>query len=915
MKIKERKKGNTFYYLKRLSHFFYNLIINKKTKIMFLICTIIIFLLIGTFVGLIITGFFGTFDSPSERSIKLLHSLGFDALQDLRNRFEGIKNENVKIPINFIKAKLSKPKELFIDINFKNYQQIEYDRQQALEIGGLLEENKNYVPAKIRVDNKELNVRLRLKGDNSDHWEGDKWSLRIKVTGGDSLFGMQTFSIQDPKTRNYLNEWLYHTILKKEEVLALRYEFVEVIINGEDRSIYALEEHFNKQLIESNDRREGVIIKFNENLMWAEMITEKNQGYKYLNLSYYKKDLDDFYRSTIETFDNEKILQDPVLSKQFEEAKNLLEYFRTGLLKPHEVFDADKLAKYFAVNTLMGSSHGSKWFNIRFYYNPITSLLEPIGFDQYCGGNAYNIMEEYFPECMDSNCPQKAETFWWELIFRDKIFFEKYMQELERISEKSYLDNLFEEFNKELDKNLDIIRKDDLFYYFSKRTYYRNQEQIKDKLNPLKSINVYFQEYLPFENKLIFSIGNIDTLPLEVIGVSYNDSTIFGLIQENNIVEPKVFAESVNYQKFEFEIPEELILNEESLKKLKVNYKILGLDNLKNESVLPWSYVREEFIEKDFIRQKPITEQNISSLEFLEIDNLTKKVNFKKGAWILNQDIIIPKGFVVFAEGGTAINLINGSMILSYSNLKFSGTEKEPIKIFSSDKTGQGLAVLNANKISNLNYVVFENLKNPVKEGWELTGAITFHHSPFKFDNVIIRGMHAEDSLDGVNSDYEIKNSFFENCFSDCFDDDFGGGIIKDTTFTNCGGDCIDISGTTVNIENILISGARDKGVSAGEESEIIARNLKINETYIGIASKDNSKVSITDTKISDVQYGLTVYEKKPEYGPSMMDAKNIEIINANKEYIVEKGSELLIDDIIILNKRGNIYVELYPNG
>ncbi len=45
-------------------------------------------------------------------------------------------------------------------------------------------------------------------------------------------------------------------------------------VNGERRGIYAYEEHFAKHLIESRNRREGPIIKFDETAIWE--MNQKN---------------------------------------------------------------------------------------------------------------------------------------------------------------------------------------------------------------------------------------------------------------------------------------------------------------------------------------------------------------------------------------------------------------------------------------------------------------------------------------------------------------------------------------------------------------------------------------------------------------------------------------------------------------
>ena len=108
---------------------------------------------------------------------------------------------------------------------------------------------------------------MRLKGDEVDHLRGKKWSYRVKVKGDRTLLGLKVFSLQHPGTRNYLDEWFYHQLLEREDVLSLRYSFVHLTLNGKDMGIYALEEHFAKQLVEHHQRREGPIVRFDEDVL------------------------------------------------------------------------------------------------------------------------------------------------------------------------------------------------------------------------------------------------------------------------------------------------------------------------------------------------------------------------------------------------------------------------------------------------------------------------------------------------------------------------------------------------------------------------------------------------------------------------------------------------------------------------
>jgi len=905
MRIKEKGKNQGFfYYLKKLLILIWKFIMSKKTRIFFKILILIVFLILGFVAGLLIAGFFGTLNNPSPITLEILHSMDISGLSDFKTKIDMMLAENIKIPYNFLIGQFSRPEKIFINIPFKDYQKLEFKRQRALEKAVLLASSEDYVPATISYKDKELNVKLRLKGDWTDHLKGNKWSFRIKIRSDDNLFGMRTFSIQSPKTRNYLYEWIYHKVLKNEDILSLRYYFIEVFINGKNRGIYALEEHFDKDLIGYNQRRAGVIIKFNEDLMWEEISKSKDsfdnkiEWYEQIR----EKFSEWFITSEIETFDNDKILEDPVLFREFKEAKDLLESFRKGLLKGSEVFDVDKFSKYFAINTLMGCNHASYWNNIRFYYNPITSRLEPIGFDAACGEKAVDVINLYQEEGSFEN-----------LVLSDKIIFKKYLKELERISDKQYLDTLLEELDYDINKNLKIIHKDTPSYHFSKETFYKNQEQIKSVLNPIKAVNVYVQEVIS-NNKLTLSIGNINFIPLEIIDLVYGDSIVFEFIEDNRIISSKSPLEEVTYEKFEFSIPENLVIDNNILLNLKIRYKLYGLEKIYEDEVLPWPYTEENFKENDFIRKKP----NINSKNLLSINENSKKIFVKKGSWILNESLIIPKGYEVFFENNTIVDLIEGAAILSYSPVQMYGTEETPIKIISSDKSGQGIAVLNTDKTSNLKHVIFSDLHNPLKEGWELTGAVSFYKSPVIMKKIIFKGNFAEDSLNIINSDFEIRESTFENCFSDCFDDDFSAGIINSSSFTNCGNDCIDISGAKVEIDNVNILNAGDKGVSAGENANLRINNLSINsfenKTYIGIASKDLSEIFIENSDILNTIYGFAVYQKKPEYGPAIIRAFNTTISDVENQYIIERGSDFFVDNVIMITKRDKVYDTLYGN-
>ena len=59
-------------------------------------------------------------------------------------------------------------------------------------------------------------------------------------------------------------------------------------------------------------------------------------------------------------------------------AIRLFEDFRQNKINIDKAFDINQMAKLMAIKAIFGSSEFD-WRDIKFYYNPITSLLEPIG--------------------------------------------------------------------------------------------------------------------------------------------------------------------------------------------------------------------------------------------------------------------------------------------------------------------------------------------------------------------------------------------------------------------------------------------------------------------------------------------------------------------------------------------------------
>ena len=245
------------------------------------------------------------------------------------------------IPLNYLNSLFFKTDTLEIDINQLNLDKLRYAREEALKKGNLIQSKESKAKAVIKYSNKTYNIKLRLKGDVIDHLYGSQWSFRIELEPKESLFGMRKFSLQTPKTRNYLGEWIFHKLLKNEGLPYLRYKLVNVLINGKDLGIYSIEEHFDKFTIENNQYREGPILALDEERWWMDY--SRNIRSFYGSETQYE---DDYITRPVKVFDSKRTLSDENLKYLYAYGSKLLDTFINDETTISDVFEIEKLARY-----------------------------------------------------------------------------------------------------------------------------------------------------------------------------------------------------------------------------------------------------------------------------------------------------------------------------------------------------------------------------------------------------------------------------------------------------------------------------------------------------------------------------------------------------------------------------------------
>jgi hypothetical protein len=467
------------------------------------------------------------------------------------------------------------PPQLDFDIKFKNFLRLEFFRKRTLDamaanmdlLGNISpQENKRYVKALLRVAHGErFPVKVRLKGIGRFHYKDEKWSMRVSIRGRNNFLGMKEFSLTHPKRRAMFVYWLLNQTLKREGLISLRTPLVSVSINGKGKGIYAVEEIPRKELIVNNQRREGLIVRFNQ-----------IQAEEYV--SYSGTSLDHFYNSSELLFQiKTKEVNDQNL-KQFETATSLLESFRLGHLKASEVFNVKRYATYLAICDTMNAWHGASWPNMRFYFDPVLAKFEPIPWDLFDEDNLDHGIDRMFR--MDDLYNESESAFFLNL-FDDPIFVREYISELVRISSDEYADKLFEDLKGEIEAYRYILHKDHPLKSIPKdiERLYKHREHIRK--NYLEKAGLLSSQIVKLgENEIILKLDSTSAIPLDVIGVEIDGKILFhpdsGTVSIPGIHQRKETSRTVRF------IPEEeKHFGELNTAKLFVSYQLLGINKLR----------------------------------------------------------------------------------------------------------------------------------------------------------------------------------------------------------------------------------------------------------------------------------------------------------------------------------------------
>jgi hypothetical protein len=819
----------------------------------------------------------------------------------LKANFVLLKQSQI-IPALFEKNELD---TLYLNIGFKDLKKIEDKRIEAIHKQRLSSTKDDFVKAKISLNgNNQINCELRLKGHLSDHWDGEKYSLRINLKKDKLIKGMSTFSIQDPRTRSDTLEWIFLNHLREEGCMSLRYDFVNVIINGKKMGVYAMEEHFSKQLIEANKRRPGVIAYFDDYFYW-----KKYPPTFFENISW-----NSLYLSADPSIrDRKKIQKNPVLEQQANNAIELLRSLKEMTLDASKILNHDETGKYLAITRLWATNHGLGIDDIHFFFNPVTTLLEPIGFDGQSGSIPYKCFFSY------------DQSPWVIYALQDPLIANSYIKYLSKFCDEDYLDRLKEKLFLRESNFRKLILKEMLWQdretiWKSYPSFDQGSNPWQQLLNRAETIRKELSEpqlatgYAKLEensSEITLFIRNTTSQPVEIKEIKIGkhvlgskellllnrNSSYFKTLKDSFVLKPLSDGELLDSRFLKLHLGK-CGFTEERV--VHVTCKFWGHPDEGSIISLP--------LETDSFRSELLPLSNLNpQLQGLHFEISDNEIFIKEGNFTIDENIYIPAGFKVILSPGTTLSFAQDSTFVSEGPIYALGTENKPIRFNSTAESWAGILLFNTKDCSKFKWFSISNVRgigkasNPIgseKNGWNMTGGMTVYKSPIELENCSFDNFQTEDALNIISSSFTMNKCIFNNTYSDAFDGDFVRGQLQSCKFSNINGDGVDFSGSLCAINDCSFKNIKDKAISVGEKSVVNVKNCEIDTVSFGVVSKDSSQTEVeSGTTVKNASTAaFSAFQKKESFGPASIHVFDPKILLCKEDFLIQTNSSGLIN-------------------
>ncbi len=289
------------------------------------------------------------------------------------------------------------------------------------------------------------------------------------------------------------------------------------------------------------------------------------------------------------------------------------------------------------------------------------------------------------------------------------------------------------------------------------------------------------------------------------------------------------------------------------------------------------------------------------------------------GAVVLRGVTVVPKHTRLHIAPGTDLYLERGASLVSYSAIEAVGTALNPIRFLPLEQAPWGtLAIIGAPDESRFEHVFFlhtpEQPTPPLSLGEHRTvagpingmmfrGMVTVRHAAIAISASTFKHAAGDDALNVQYGAFTVTDSLFLDNSADAFDADVASGSIVRSAFRNSGNDGIDFDATRAHVEDVVVDGSGDKGLSLGVGSELRLTNSLIRTAAIGVAVKDDSAALITNATIVGARTGVALYQDNPIFPDARGTAtvtRSVITKGAPNAIAAARGARLVVEQSLV---------------
>ena len=769
------------------------------------------------------------------------------------------------------------------------------------------------------------NIKVRHKGDNHLNWMLYKKAWKIK-TKKDEMFGLdRVFDFHVPQNYNFEREYSPLNIANRMGVLAPKVQLVELFINDESSGIYIKSEVLNESFLRRN------------NIMPVNLY-KGEQTYREINLGLFYDLFNNTSLWTKKAYFNNQETEDKSDLQNF---LLLIREAETDDLALEELFkkvDIEVWSKFMAFQAITQSFSSDFRHNQRLVIDPWSGIVHPIVQDPTIGETFFN--DTMLPHVFD-NPEEIRRDYLWLMMNRSSRYINKKYQYISHYTRENPV--LLEEARhiKSIEKLIDISSSRDIdsetklnLSMFRDASGKINNE-IKSFANALLLFNDYIIKKLynkpnsvwvakEGEDEFIIMVNGI--LPISDIIISFEESPPEWVaidLNGDHIINSKDIKIYSDRDSNTIEMPVTLYANritvggiglqrdieifEKRISIANTGFEFIASNSMKIQSISasnPFSGERITLKNRqiDYVLPSRLNTPIVNDKDNIPVKNeiiLSGIVNITDDMHIRNPVVIMP---------GTIINIDASASLIFHNKVTARGTPKLPIIINRKDVSqAWGTVALQGEGTSGS---VFSNIdvsggSGDFVKGIYYTSMFSLHNtSNISIETSTFHNNEKYDDMLHVVYGDNIKLDYvtFRDAVFDAIDIDMSTNIIlNNIKVTNAGNDAIDFMGTEALVDKAYLYRSGDKGISVGENSNILVYDSLLSENKIGLASKDGSSAKILDSVIDSNSVQISAYQKNWRYGAGGdVLVFRSRIINGRKNFDLKNFSDITVVDSVI---------------